>query len=167
MKRLKDFFKQEEVTEASSDAEYTLPEKLQAVDYPLLEGKSSRASDMDPPAVLVMRRKYIRQFPNGQRVALYYVDKINKYVTVPYEELQWSSMTKEESIFDNLPAIAEQNDSVEVEHLDGSTSEITPDMAKNIMSLYKKINETNKAKLKDMLESSSKHFQAIARFSKD
>jgi hypothetical protein len=46
---------------------------------------------MDPPAVLVMKRKSIRQFPNDQRVALYYVDKINKYVTVPYTAMQWSS----------------------------------------------------------------------------
>jgi hypothetical protein len=46
---------------------------------------------MDPPAVLIMRRKSIRQFPNDQRVSLYYVDKINKYVTVPYTAMQWSS----------------------------------------------------------------------------
>jgi len=46
---------------------------------------------MDPPNVLIMKRKSIRQFPNGQRVALYYVDKINKYVTVPYTAMQWGS----------------------------------------------------------------------------
>jgi hypothetical protein len=48
---------------------------------------------VDPPAVLVMKRKSIRQFPNNQRVALYYVDKIHKYVTVPYTSMQWSSST--------------------------------------------------------------------------
>jgi hypothetical protein len=46
---------------------------------------------MDPPAVLSMKRKSIRQFPGNQRVALYYVDKVNKYVTVPYTAMQWSS----------------------------------------------------------------------------
>lgn len=46
---------------------------------------------MDPPNILIMKRKSIRQFPNGQRVALYHVDKINKYVTVPYTAMQWSS----------------------------------------------------------------------------
>ena len=46
---------------------------------------------MDPPNVLIMKRKSIRQFPNSQRVALYFVDKINKYVTVPYTAMQWSS----------------------------------------------------------------------------
>jgi hypothetical protein len=50
----------------------------------------------DPPAVLLMKRKAIRMFPNGQRVALYYVDKINKYVTVPYEAMHWSSSVPNE-----------------------------------------------------------------------
>ena len=51
----------------------------------------SRDKSLDPPAVLVMRRKSIRQYPGGQRVALYFVDKITKYITVPYTEYQWSS----------------------------------------------------------------------------
>lgn len=141
---------------------------LTTTDYPVMEGRSGRSTEMDPPAVLIMRRKYVRQFPNGQRVALYYVDKINKYVTVPYEDLQWGgSFAKEETVFDKLSHIIEQNESVDVEHLDGSTSEITPSVAQNIMNLYNKINENNKAKMKDMMESSSKHFQAIARFSKE
>jgi len=55
-----------------------------------LNEKESKDS-MDPPAVLIMKRKSVRQFPNNQRVALYYVDKINKYVTVPYTAMQWSS----------------------------------------------------------------------------
>ena len=55
-----------------------------------LNEKESKDS-MDPPAVLIMKRKSIRQFPGNQRVALYYVDKINKYVTVPYTAMQWSS----------------------------------------------------------------------------
>jgi hypothetical protein len=53
--------------------------------------KEDHGSAMDPPAVLIMKRKSIRQFPGNQRVALYYVDKVNKYVTVPYTAMQWSS----------------------------------------------------------------------------
>lgn len=58
----------------------------------LNEKKEDHSLPMDPPAVLIMKRKWIRQYPNNQRVALYYVDKINKYVTVPYTAMQWSSM---------------------------------------------------------------------------
>jgi hypothetical protein len=57
----------------------------------LNEKKEDHGLPMDPPAVLIMKRKWIRQYPNNQRVALYYVDKINKYVTVPYTAMQWSS----------------------------------------------------------------------------
>ena len=53
--------------------------------------KEESDKTMDPPNMLVMKRKSIRQFSNNQRVALYYVDKINKYVTVPYTAMQWSS----------------------------------------------------------------------------
>jgi hypothetical protein len=53
--------------------------------------KEDHNNSMDPPNMLIMKRKSIRQFPNNQRVALYYVDKINKYVTVPYTAMQWSS----------------------------------------------------------------------------
>ena len=56
----------------------------------MAEGKTHQKT-MDPPAVLIMKRKSVRQFPNDQRVALYYVDKIDKYVTVPYTAMQWSS----------------------------------------------------------------------------
>ena len=53
--------------------------------------KTEARDAMDPPAVLIMKRKSVRLFPNNQRVALYFVDKINKYVTVPYTAMQWSS----------------------------------------------------------------------------
>lgn len=56
-----------------------------------IDEKEDHGVPMDPPAVLIMKRKSIRQFPNNQRVAMYYVEKINKYVTVPYTAMQWSS----------------------------------------------------------------------------
>lgn len=138
---------------------------LRATSTPVMEGKTSQIQEQDPPAVLIMRRKSVRQFPNGQRVALYYVDKINKYVTVPYEDMQWSA--SEETVFDKMKQVNESKQNMVVEHLDGSTTEITPQMAKHMMDLYKKINEANKAKMLDMLEASAKHFQTIAKFSKE
>ena len=37
----------------------------------------------DPPFVLVLRRKAIRLYPNNQKVALYYNQKLNKSFTIP------------------------------------------------------------------------------------
>ena len=139
---------------------------LVATSEPMMEGKTGQSHDMDPPSVLIMRRKSIRQFPNGQRVALYYVDKINRYVTVPYEDMQWAS-AMEETVIDQLKNSTQYKDNVVVEHFDGSTTEVTPEVAHNIISLYRKINEANRAKMLEMLEASSKHFQTIAKFSKE
>jgi hypothetical protein len=140
---------------------------LVATSEPMVEGRTGQSQDKDPPAILIMRRKSVRQFPNGQRVALYYVDKINKYVTVPYEDMQWGASYTEETVIDQLSYSAQYKDKVVVEHFDGTTTEVTPEMAQNIISLYNKINEANKAKMLEMLEASSKHFQTIAKFSKE
>lgn len=64
-----------------------LPEGFVYDEEPLLEGKAAHHGDI--PAVLVMRRTAVRMFPNGQKIALYKVDKINKYITIPYTDDQW------------------------------------------------------------------------------
>lgn len=38
----------------------------------------------DPPAVLMLKRKSIRLFPDNTRIALYYSPQLNKYFSVPY-----------------------------------------------------------------------------------
>ena len=86
MKNLKEFLEQQQIS--SNDI-------LDAEDLPVVLGEADKSEKMDPPAMLIMRRKSIRQFPNGQKVALYYVDKINKYVTIPYTASMWSAMPEE------------------------------------------------------------------------
>jgi len=66
-------------------------QKLKTLKQFMSEAKKPSANPMDPPTVLIMKRKSVRQFPDGQRVALYYVDKLDKYVTVPYTAMQWST----------------------------------------------------------------------------
>ena len=81
------------IKEFQSDIESLKVEEY-PVEFNLDETKETRS---DPPTILIMRRKSIRLFPNGQRVAMYYVDKINKYVTVPYTAMQWGALTPEET----------------------------------------------------------------------
>lgn len=87
MKNFKDFLVEENTT--VEDDGVLLPEGFVYGTEPLLEGAPSKLERGDPPAVLVMRRTAIRMFPNGQKIALYKVDKINKYVTVPYDNQSW------------------------------------------------------------------------------
>jgi hypothetical protein len=45
---------------------------------------------------MLMKRMSIRQFGDGQRVALYHIDKINKYISIPYNASQWAIALPEE-----------------------------------------------------------------------
>jgi hypothetical protein len=44
-------------------------------------------SQKDMPSVLLLKRKAIRVFPDGQKVGLYYAQAIDKYVTIPFSEI--------------------------------------------------------------------------------
>ncbi len=48
-----------------------------------------------PPTMIIMQRVAIRQYPNGQRVALYYAKTINKYLTVPYNDIGIADLSKD------------------------------------------------------------------------
>ena len=62
------------------------------------------------PQVLVLKRKFIQRFPNGQMVALYHSENLNQFITVPLDNSQFSSTS--ESVLDQLNCISE-NDNVE------------------------------------------------------
>ena len=59
--------------------------------------------EAQPPAVLVLKRQAIRQFPDGSRVALYYSDKLNLKFSVPY-----STGTLGKLAMDGIPAVREE-----------------------------------------------------------
>lgn len=39
------------------------------------------------PPIVILKRKAIRVFPDGQKVALYWADRINKYVSIPFSSV--------------------------------------------------------------------------------
>lgn len=47
-------------------------------------GGNKFPTDKDMPQVLILKRKAIRIYPDNQKVALYYSDTLNKYVTIPF-----------------------------------------------------------------------------------
>jgi len=46
------------------------------------KGKKSKLNSL--PAVMVMKRESVRDFPGNKSIALYYISAIDKYVTIPY-----------------------------------------------------------------------------------
>lgn len=131
-----------------------------------LEEKKSRPHD--PPAILIMRRKSIRQFPNGQRVALYYVDKLKKFVTIPYddESIHLSpnmSMVKED-VINHLNDIVASGTGKRIMFEDGSSTKVERQTAQAILNVHDTLNEENKEKVKDMAYKSKQHFMKVVDF---
>lgn len=57
-------------------------------------------TDKDMPSVLILKRKAIRVYPDNQKVALYYSQALDKYVTIPFNDVQTS--LSEEQIEENV-----------------------------------------------------------------
>ena len=131
-----------------------------------LEEKKSRPHD--PPAILIMRRKSIRQFPNGQRVALYYVDKLKKFVTIPYDDEDISlssnmSMVKED-VMNHLNDIVTSGTGKRISFKDGSSVKIEKQTAQVVLNVHGALNEENKEKVKNMAHKSKQHFMKVVDF---
>ena len=144
------------------------------LEEPLLEGSvevNEESKPQDPPAIMVMRRKSIRQFPNGQRVALYYIDKLKKFVTVPYDDMQLSLTVKEyveedTDVFADLHHIALTNESSYINFDDGSSIKVNSDTATKILNMHESLNEDNKNKVSEMIQESKQQFLKIVDFAK-
>lgn len=65
---------------------------IQEEEYGPSEDEINEASKVDLdinqiPPLIVMKRRAIRVFPDGQKVALYWADRINKYISVPFQSI--------------------------------------------------------------------------------
>lgn len=59
--------------------------KNYATGRPINESNKMWDAGGDPPAVIIMKRKAIRIFPDGKKIALYYAPSVDKYISVPYD----------------------------------------------------------------------------------
>lgn len=139
------------------------------IDLSELAAMDAYISPHDPPPVLLMRRKSIRMFPNGERVALYYVDKINKYVTVPYLPAStWSNKVREETLEENiihhLKHIVDNHSAKTVKFKDGKSMKVDVQTANAVLKVHGALNDENKKKISDMAHKSKEHFGKVVDF---
>lgn len=99
--------------------------------------KQVHTQQKDPPAILILKRQSIRAFPDGHRVALYYCDKLGKTITVPYDDMQWSS--------------------------DEMKEDITDEDYKALSSLYESLNDENKELMLEQIKN-KENFNTILKF---
>jgi hypothetical protein len=128
----------------------------------------------DPPTVLLLKRKAIRMYPNGTKIALYFNDRLNKYFSVPYsDDIKISSSIQAEEIqideekqngIDQLKKIRDSKQHGVINHRDGSASKVDAFTAGAILAVHDKLNDENKKKISGMVSNSHYHMSKVANF---
>jgi hypothetical protein len=141
----------------------------QAVREELNEAAPSATSDVafvpDPPAVLVIKRRAVRLYPDGTRVALYYSDKLKRYFTVPYATMSSGlSAIQAENFIAELRSSSKLTEETTLELQDGSQVELDVLMVNRIVYAYDGLEEDNKQKFVDLLTSSEESFDKAYEF---
>jgi hypothetical protein len=127
--------------------------------------KESAVDNMlpDPPVVLVIRRKAVRLYPDGTRIALYYSDKLKRYFSVPYGPA-FNSPIQAENFIEQLKVIQEEKEEQTVELSDGVLVELDTSMIEHILYAYSKLTEQNKEKFVESLTNTEESFNKTYEF---
>lgn len=107
--------------------------------------------NVDPPFVLILKRKAIRYYPEGIKNVLYYNEKLNRYFSVPY-----SAGTPM-----NNPVTAEETI---VKHNDGTFSIIDEETALSIDVVFESLSEDNQIKFSNLLKESKEGLDKVLEF---
>jgi len=106
---------------------------------------------VDPPFVLILKRKAVRFYPEGIKNVLYYNERLNRYFSVPY-----SAGTPM-----NNPVQAEETI---IEHKDGTISKLDEKTALAIDAVYENLNEDNQIKFSNLLKESKEGLDKVLEF---
>jgi hypothetical protein len=120
-----------------------------------------------PPIIMVIKRKAVRLYPDGTRVALYYNDKMKRYFSVPFGGPEANiSGIQAESFIDELRAMSNLTEETTLELKDGSQVELDASIVDHILYAYDGLKEENKEKFIDLLTSSAESFDKAYEFSR-
>ena len=118
-----------------------------------------------PPIIMVIKRKAVRLYPDGTRIALYYSDKMKRYFSVPFGTPEADlSGVQAENFIDELRAMSNLTEETTLELQDGSQVELDVLMANRIVYAYDGLEEDNKQKFVDLLTSSEESFDKAYEF---
>lgn len=131
----------------------------------------------DPPPMIVLRRIGIRNFPHGEKVALYRNDKLDLNVSVPYAgkastdrvafaQVKEEIESLEETIIKKLKSIADKSSVQKVSFGPGADVQVQPATAKKILDLYAHpdLSFSNRVKLSRYVSSDPKEFKKVVDF---
>ena len=111
----------------------------------------------DPPVVLVIKRKAVRLYPDGTRIALYWSDKIKRAFSIPYGPMVDAPVQAEEYI----------KELVEAEELllnDGNVINLNEETKQQIINTYGQLEEDSKEYFWQQLTESVATFGKLYEF---
>jgi hypothetical protein len=122
-----------------------------------------------PPYVLLLKRKAIRLYPDGTKIALYYNKQINKFFSVPYDTPTGTAIQAEEveiteAVMDQLHKIVNDKQAQSVKFASGHTRKIDHYTASALTQVHKALNDDNKKKFADLVHKSPEHFMKASDF---
>jgi hypothetical protein len=122
-----------------------------------------------PPYVLLLKRKAIRLYPDGTKIALYYNKQINKFFSVPYDTPTGTAIQAEEveiteAVMDQLHKIVNDKQAQSVKFASGHSRKIDHFTASALTQVHKALNDDNKKKFADLVHKSPEHFMKASDF---
>jgi polyhydroxyalkanoate synthesis regulator phasin len=111
----------------------------------------------DPPVVLVIKRKAVRLYPDGTRIAMYWSDKLKRVFSVPYGTVLDAPVQAEEYI----------KELVEAEELllnDGNAISLNEETKQQIINTYGQLEENSKEYFWQQLTESVATFGKLYEF---
>jgi hypothetical protein len=111
----------------------------------------------DPPVILVIKRKAVRLYPDGTRIAMYWSDKLKRVFSVPYGTSMDAPIQAEEYI----------KELVEAEEIllnDGNILSLSEETKQQIINTYSQLEEDSKEYFWQQLTESVTTFGKINEF---
>lgn len=140
----------------------------------LLEAAKLR-DELNPPIMLVLKRRGIRIFPDGKRVALYVNDKLGLTFTIPYtprgssaKETLPGVQAEEIQVLENIEHIKDiidKKQEKQIKFADGTSVKVDHTTATAIHNVHNSLSDQNKIKFAKMLNHSKGQFKKAADFS--
>jgi hypothetical protein len=133
------------------------------------ESLNESGDTKDTPYILLLKRKAIRIYPDGTKVALYHNKQLDKYFSVPYgpgvdAAIQAEETELDEAVMDTLHKIVNDKQAKPVKFASGHTRKVDHFTASAITQVHNALNDDNKKKFADMVHKSPEHFMKASDF---
>jgi len=133
------------------------------------ESLNESGDTKDTPYILFLKRKAIRIYPDGTKVALYHNKQLDKYFSVPYgpgvdAAIQSEEIELDEAVIDTLHKIVNDKQAKPVKFASGHTRKVDHFTASAITQVHSALNDDNKKKFADMVHKSPEHFMKASDF---